>query len=107
MNRSLIIAGLALPLMAFQCGQQRPSVEFPVLPDLSAETVRPCPPADAVTGTLGDLATKDAGLAIAYARCQARAATAVGAYQTAQRLLKAASDLANGKKPDQGPAKPR
>jgi hypothetical protein len=82
---------IALALLLAGCGPKvRLAVEFPTAPDLSAETVKPCPPAAAVTGELGDLAVKDAALAIEYARCQARQATAVGAYQTLQRLLRAA-----------------
>lgn len=77
---------LALPLMAFRCGGP-PAIGFPVLPDLSAETVKACPPLPLVTGSLGDLASKDAAAAVEYARCRARAATAVGAYQDAQAKL--------------------
>lgn len=97
MRRAL--AAAALLALSACGGRQGLAVAFPVLPDLSAETSRPCPPAEPVTGLLGDLAIKDTALAIEYARCQARAATAVGAYQTAQRLLQAAQDQADGKKP--------
>lgn len=98
---------LALPILLAlaACGGRQaipPTVEFPVLPDLPAETTTPCPPLPAVTGTLGDLAAKDASAAIEYARCQARAANAVGAYQTAQRLLRAAQELAERQKAAQG-----
>lgn len=67
---------------------------FPDAPDLSAETARPCPALPSVTGELGDLAVKDAGASIEYARCQARAASAVGAYQTLQAQLRAAAAAA-------------
>lgn len=75
---------------------ERPAASFPVLPDLPAEAAVPCPPADLLTGTLADLVTKDAALALEYAKCRARAATAVGAYQDAQRRLReaAAADAA-------------
>jgi hypothetical protein len=94
---------LALPaaLALAACGGRAvipPTVEFPVLPDLPAETAKPCPPLPAITGTLGDLAAKDASAAIEYARCQTRASSAVGAYQTAQRLLRAAQELAERQK---------
>lgn len=92
---------LPLALALASCGGRAaipPTVEFPVLPDLPAEITTPCPALPAVTGTLGDLAAKDASAAIEYARCQARAANAVGAYQTAQRLLAAAQELAERQK---------
>jgi hypothetical protein len=89
------------------CAHVVQSVAFPTLPDLSAETRTPCPAAAPVTGQLGDLATKDAALAIEYARCQARAATAVGAYETAQGLLQAAQDAADRRRASDRPAKPR
>lgn len=91
-----LVLPIALALAA--CGGRTavipPTVEFPVLPDLPSETTTACPALSQVTGTLGDLAAKDASAAIEYARCQARAANAVGAYQTAQRLLHAAQELA-------------
>lgn len=102
MKHALVLP-LALALAA--CGGRatiQPTVEFPVLPDLPAETTTPCPVLPAVTGSLGDLAAKDASAAIEYARCQARAANAVGAYQTAQRLLRAAQELAERQKAAQG-----
>lgn len=67
---------------------------FPDAPDLSAETARPCPALPGVTGQLGDLAVKDTQASIEYARCQARAASAVGAYQTLQAQLRAAAAAA-------------
>lgn len=96
MKRVIIIAAM----IAGGCGEQsyRPAVEFPVLPDLPAETLKECPGADAVTGSLGDLASKDSALAIEYARCKARKETAVGAYQDAQRLLRDAAAKANNPK---------
>lgn len=102
MKHALVLP-LALALAA--CGGRTvipPTVEFPVLPDLPAETTTPCPALPQVTGSLGDLAAKDASAAIEYARCQARAANAVGAYQTAQRLLRAAQELAERQKAAQG-----
>lgn len=72
----------------------RPAVEFPTLPQLSAETRQPCPPAEQVTGQLGDLAAKDAALAIEYARCRQRHHTAVQAYGAAERLLREAGNTA-------------
>lgn len=68
---------------------------FPEAPDLSPETARPCPALPLVTGELGDLAMKDTGASIEYARCQARAASAVGAYQTLQAQLRAAATAAS------------
>lgn len=94
-------AAIAATLMLAGCSHAAPApptVEFPVLDDLPAETVKACPALPAVTGTLGDLSVKDASAAIEYARCQARAATAVGAYQAAQGLLKSAKDLADRQK---------
>lgn len=95
MNR-LAVLPAALCLMAFRCGNdEQPAVTFPVLPDLPAEVLIPCPPLPAVTGTLGDLVTKDAAAALEYARCRARAATAVGAYRDAQSALRAADAREN------------
>jgi hypothetical protein len=71
-------------------GAERPSIGFPTLPDLSAETATACPVPPAVTGSLGDLAAKDAWLALEYAKCSARRDTAVGAYIAAQAALAAA-----------------
>jgi hypothetical protein len=85
-----LVLPLLLALGACAAKVTPPTVEFPVLDDLSAETQKPCPPLDAVTGSLGDLATKDVAAAAEYAKCRARAATAVGAYGAAQRLLRAA-----------------
>lgn len=72
----------------------RTAFAFPVLPDLSGEVLKPCPPAEMVTGQLGDLASEDVALAVEYARCKQRKETAVAAYQDAQRLLKLATDQA-------------
>jgi hypothetical protein len=99
-NRLIIAPALLLFLPAAQCGEgARPTVEFPQLPDLPAETVKECPAPPLLTGGLADLITKDALLAIEYARCRARKDSAVGAYQDAQRLLREADAKANGKKP--------
>lgn len=89
------------------CTRTNTAVEFPALPDLPAEVKRPCPELPPVTGSLGDLAAKDAGAAIEYARCQSRHAAAVGAYETARRMLDAAATQQNGKKGDTVPGKPR
>ena len=89
---------LALAVAVAGCGEDaRPPVGFPTLPDLSAETETKCPVAPAVTGSLGDLATKDAWLALEYAKCGARRDTAVDAYHAAQAALAAAK--AKGEKP--------
>lgn len=87
--KRLTIAILALPLMAFRCGSgdDRPSIGFPDLPNLPANVVAPCPGLPDVTGSLGDLATKDAAAAIAYANCSARGDAAVAAYEIAQVKL--------------------
>lgn len=90
--RRLAILALALPLMAFRCGGDAgPVVSIPQLPDLPAEVQVPCPPAEQLTGELGDLSTKDARLAVEYAKCRARAATSLRAYLDAQRELRDAA----------------
>lgn len=89
MTRLLVIAP-ALLLAGCFGRDERPAASFPQLPDLPAEATIPCPPAELLTGTFADLVTKDAALALEYARCRARAATAVGAYQDAQRRLREA-----------------
>lgn len=94
MKRSLIIG-----LLLAGCSQTPPpAVEFPDVPKLSAETRRECPPADLVTGSLGDLASKDAALAIEYAKCQQRHMTAIGAWDTMDALMKAAQKKAESQK---------
>lgn len=97
---------IAAPLLLCACGgrEERPAVEFPAVPDLSAETRRACPPAEQVTGELGDLAAKDAALAIEYARCRARHGTAVGAYDAVQREMRDAAAKADAA---ESAAKPR
>lgn len=82
---------LLLPLAACFGSDKHPVAAIPVLPDLPADTAIPCPPAEQLTGQLGDLASKDARLAVEYAKCRARADTAVGAYQDAQRRMRAAA----------------
>jgi hypothetical protein len=87
-RRPLLLAALALPLMAFRCnGDERPAVEFPTIPDLPAEVQADCPPAEQITGELGDLAAKDAQMAIEYARCRAKHRSAVGSYEDARDEL--------------------
>lgn len=87
--KRLTIAILALPLMALAAcgGDERPSIGFPDLPNLPANVVAPCAGLPDVTGSLGDLATKDAAAAIAYANCAARGDAAVAAYEIAQAKL--------------------
>lgn len=94
---------ILLALLLAGCGGMRSTVDFPQLPDLSAKTRQPCPPIPALTGELADLVAKDAALAVEYARCQNRHATAVEAYAAAQRLLREAAkkaDAASKEKPN-------
>lgn len=91
MRGRLLIALAALTLGGCFGRDDPPVAAFPVLPDLPAEVVADCPAAELLTGTLGDLATKDAKLSVEYAKCKARKDTAVGAYQDAQRRLKSAA----------------
>lgn len=102
MTRSV---GLALCLLACGCGGPPPPlVSISQLPDLPAEALKPCPPAETLDGSLGDLAQKDARLAVQYARCSARGDTAVAAYQDAQRSLRDAGARVNaGSGPPAGP----
>ena len=92
------LAALAPALLLAGCfGRDTPpAASFPQLPDLPAEATVPCPPAELLAGGYADLVEKDARLAVEYARCRARAATAVGAYRDAQRRLRdaAAADKA-------------
>jgi hypothetical protein len=90
MSRILI---LALPLLLSACfGQDTPpAAEFPFLPDLPASVVQSCPAAELLTGDLGDLAQKDAALAVEYAKCRAGKDVAVDAYQDAQKQMRAVS----------------
>lgn len=101
MKRIAALPALLLTIALAGCGRAppRPTVEFPQLPDLPAEVVKDCPDPAQLTGGLADLIAKDADLAIEYARCRARKATAVGAYQDAQRLLREAEAKANAAKP--------
>ncbi len=96
MKRAAIVL-LAL-LGACHRADVQPPTEFPVIPDLSTEAKADCPPADMVTGQLGDLATKDAQLAIEYAKCRSRHQTVVGAYGDAQARLAAAREKAKAPK---------
>lgn len=92
-RRSLALLPLSLVLIS--CGQDaRPAVEFPTIPPLSPEARAECPPAELITGELGDLATKDAELAIAYARCRAGKAAAVDAYERVRSDLATAAKTA-------------
>jgi hypothetical protein len=86
MNR-LTIAVLALPMLAAGCGDARPAIGFPTIDDLPANVRATCPALPEVTGSLGDLATKDAQAAVAYAACAARGDAAVAAYAIAQAKL--------------------
>ena len=98
MNRIIACAPLSLCLFVMACGARPPSpptVEFPQIPDLSAETVKACPEVPEVLSYAGLIAA-DAALAFEYGKCRARAATAVGAYQDAQRLLREAEAKAKG-----------
>lgn len=85
--KRLMIAILAVPLMAGGCGDARPAIGFPTIDDLPANVQVPCPALPAVTGSLGDLATKDAQAAVLYAACAARGDAAVAAYAIAQAKL--------------------
>lgn len=69
------------------CAHVQQGYAFPTLDDLSEEAKKDCPPAEQVTGELGDLATKDAALGVQYAACQKRHTTARDAYLKAQQLL--------------------
>jgi len=92
-GRGVALAGLCL--LAASCGQdKRPSIAWPALPALPREVAAECPPAELLTGELADLATKDAALAIEYARCRAGKAAAVAAYNQARDDLARVAEAA-------------
>lgn len=95
--KRLAILSLAL-LGACHRADIQPPTEFPTIPELSTEAKADCPPAEMVTGQLGDLANKDAALAIEYAKCRSRHQTVVGAYGDAQTRLAAAREKAKAAK---------
>lgn len=63
-----------------------PAVRAPDLPPLSASIAQPCPPAQVLADTsIGALVQADAALAAQYARCRAKHAAAVKAYENARK----------------------
>lgn len=92
-GRALVLSGLAACLIG--CGaRERALIVWPTLPALSAEQEAECPPAEQLTGELGDLAAKDADLAIEYARCRLGKGAVVDAYNLARTALEAAASMA-------------
>lgn len=81
--KSFVAAFAALALAGCAGG---PAVRAPDLPPLSASIAQPCPPAQALADTsIGALVQADAALAAQYARCRAKHAAAVKAYENARK----------------------
>ncbi len=69
-----------------------PPVDFPPIAPLPQSVAEPCPPAELLSASnLGSLVSADIALAVAYAQCKARHASAVAAYNTVRAEMAARS----------------